>query len=87
MNSTGKKIEKIGNSVNLVIDFMKRNSDTFRKKYTFEQLFLTDSSKRLLVSVWLDKVNLGMRVVNYKKKRVELYVNNCKTIAIRFKMN
>lgn len=87
MNSTGKEIEKIGNSVNLVIDFMKRNSELFRKKYTFEQLFLTDNSKRLLVSVWLDKVNLGMRVVNYKKKRVELYINNCKTIAIRFKMN
>lgn len=87
MNSTGKEIEKIGHSVNLVIDFMKRNADVFRTRYTFEQIFLDNTKKRLMIRVWLDNCGLNMRVVNYKKKRVEMYVRCCKMLAIRFTMS
>ena len=86
MNSTGKEIEKIGHSVNLVIDFMKRNSDVFRKNYTFEQIFMQNTKKRLMIKVWLENCGLNLRVVNYKKKRVEMYVCSCKMLAIRFTM-
>ena len=87
MNDTGKQITKIGNSVNVVIDFMKRNANLFRTKYTFEQLFLDVNSKRLMVRIWLEKCGLNLRVVNYKKKRVEMFVRNCKLLAIRFTMS
>ncbi len=86
MNNTGNQIEKIGHSVNLVIDFMKRNSDVFRKNYTFEQIFMQNTKKRLMIKIWLENCGLNVRIVNAKKKRVEMYVQSCKMLAIRFTM-
>lgn len=87
MNDTGKQIEKIGHSASLVIDFMKRNSNVFRKNYTFEQLFLKDTPKRVMIKIWLENCGLNMRVINYAKKRVEMYVQSCEMLAIRFTMS
>lgn len=85
MTETGQKIEILGNSVNNMIDFMKRNSRTIRKRYTFEKLFFEGIP--LSLKMWLLDNNLGLRVTNAEKKRVEMYVSNCKLLAIRFVMS
>lgn len=86
MNNTGFKIEKIGNTVNNLIGFIKRNADVFRKRYTFEQICCQNTAKSVMVKFWLDNCGLSIRIVNAKKKRVEIFVQNCKMLAVRFTM-
>lgn len=86
MNETGKKIEKIGNSASRIIEFLSRNARIIRQNYTFDDLFMKSDSEHFKVKFWLEQNNLNMRVMNYQKKRVELYVNNCKSLAVKIKM-
>lgn len=86
MNETGKKIEKIGNSASSIIEFLSRNAKIIRQNYTFDDLFMKADSEHFKVKFWLEQNNLNMRVMNYQKKRVELYVNNCKSLAVKIKM-
>lgn len=86
MNETGKKIEKIGNSASQIIEFLSRNAKIIRQNYTFDDLFMKSDSGHFKVKFWLEQNNLNMRVMNYQKKRVELYVNNCKSLAVKIKM-
>ena len=85
MTATGEKIERIGKTVNNILGFLKRNADIIRKKYTFDDLVYSGAPIRL--KMWLAVNKLSLRVINYKNKRMELYVTNCKTLAVRFKMD